>query len=82
MGDEASGLKLLSSTGSWKQQFMVGGVKELQDVEEWKHKSGFALSKCRRMVQGFASRSRKSLFVLKMIKYVRKGCLQPAQVRV
>lgn len=62
LGVVASGLKLLSSTGSWKQQFrgwgrMGGGtrVEELQDVEEEKHKSGLALSKCRRIVQGLAS---------------------------
>lgn len=46
---EASGLKLLSSTGSWKQQFRA---------EMWSggggHKSGLAPSKCRGIVQGLA----------------------------
>lgn len=41
MGVVASGLTLLSSTGTWKQQFRGGGrmgggtgVEELQDAEE------------------------------------------------
>lgn len=61
MGVAASGLTLLSSTGTWKQQFRGGGrmgggtgVEELQDAEEGRHKSGLAPSKCRRIVLGLA----------------------------
>lgn len=54
MGFVASGLTLLSSRDSRKQQFrgrgrMGGrtGDEELQDVEKGRHKSGLAPSKCR-----------------------------------
>lgn len=50
MGVGASGLELLSSTGSWKQQFRA----EIWSVYVGGGKSGLAPSKCRGIAQGLA----------------------------